>query len=265
MSGFSRPRNRYLIQLCGVSGRPSLLLHPPPVFILLRAPGTGDVHRGLAVPFVDLVHGFHQLAVVALGRRRIKQQVTLHLGGGRGQVQQHHPGLGQLVAGLVNPPDAGHGRADQHRGVRGWRVQLDGDRLVEARAWPKRRAVCKDQQGAGTLVAVAQLLGGPGGELAHGLDQRGQDVDGVAEAARAGDLLFGRRGLLQADAADALQLAHRALQQHAPFVPGLGGRHPGHIQGGEDALLGKPRRNAPADPPHIARRRAAQQVDALLP
>ena len=81
------------------------------------APGAGDVHRGLAVALVDLVHGLHQLAVVALGRRRVKQQIALHLVGGGGQVQQHYPGLGQLVAGLVDPADAGHGRADQRCGV----------------------------------------------------------------------------------------------------------------------------------------------------
>ena len=123
---FSRPGNRYLVQLGGVPGCAPFLLHAPPVFVFLSAPCAGDVHRGLAVPLVDLVHGFHQLAVVALGRRSVKQQVALHLVGGGGQVQQHHAGLGQLVAGLVDPADAGYGRADQHCGVRGRRVQLDG-------------------------------------------------------------------------------------------------------------------------------------------
>ena len=60
------------------------MLHAPAVFILLRAPSAGDVYRGLAVALVDLVHRFHQLAVAALGRRRGKQQVALHLVGGGG-------------------------------------------------------------------------------------------------------------------------------------------------------------------------------------
>lgn len=51
----------------------------------------GDVH---SVPFVELVHGFHQLSVITLCHRRCKQQIALHLGGGCSQVQQHPPGLG---------------------------------------------------------------------------------------------------------------------------------------------------------------------------
>ena len=67
---------------------------------------------------------------------------------------------------------------------------------------PKRR----DQQGAGALVAVAQILGGPRCELDHGLDQWVPNVDRVAEAAPAGDLLLGRWRLPQADAAYALHM-----------------------------------------------------------
>lgn len=48
-------------------------------------------HRGLAVALVDPFYGLHELAVVALGCLRAKQQISLHLWGG--QVQPHPPGL----------------------------------------------------------------------------------------------------------------------------------------------------------------------------
>lgn len=81
----------------------------------------------------------------------------------------------------------------------------------------------KDLQGARALLALAQFLCGASRKLAHGLDQGRQRSDRISKAAGAGNLLFGSRRLLQADAAHALQFTHRALEYHAPFVPGLDG------------------------------------------
>lgn len=108
------------------------------------------------------------------------------------QVQQHHAGLDQLVARPVDLPDAAHGGAHEVGGVRGRSPQGQHDVLAVLRPGPVRAGVGDHQDHAGVSLLAPELLRRPAGEQGHGLDERRQLADRLAEGAGAGDLLLGR-------------------------------------------------------------------------
>lgn len=124
--------------------------------------------------------------------------------------------------------------------------------------------VRKHVHGAATVLLHTQLFCRALGEVADGLQQRGQAGDGAAKAAGAGDLLLGRWLGLQLQAGNAVQLAHGALQHHAKVAayPGHGGA--AQVQGGDDVMLRQPLGNLAAHAPNVAHGGQAQQVFQAL-
>ena len=229
--------------------RQPLLLHAPG---LVSACGAcaGQVQGPAPKSLIHFVHGLHQANAVF---RHVGFQIKRELlpGGGL-QVHQHHARFRVAVAGSVDVfQDSARGLRDVGA-VAGWAGQGDaGTAAVLGVFFAVRAGADEGHDVASVAVLPAQFFGCAAREFGDRFLQVLQFGDGVAEAPRARDLLFGRGLVFKFNAGHAVEFAHGFFQHHRPTGFRRCRVHALQVQRGVHALRSQLGADAGANAPHI--------------
>lgn len=233
------------------------MLHGPQL-ARTRCARTGELQGAASKALVELVHGGHQAHAV-FGHGLVKVQRQLVAGGGL-QVHEHHARFGVLEAGAVDAFHDGVGRLCDVGAVAGGAGQGDACAAAVLRVlFPERTGADERHDLARVAALLAQLFCSAASEFGDGFLQLDQLSHCMAEAAGAGDLLFGRWLVFKFNAGHAVEFAHGFFQHHRPACFRCGRAHALQVQCGVHAVLSKLCADLAAHAPHVAHFGGGQQ------